>query len=291
MSAQRYVLDGSSEIRVHSLQDALELLDRGEKQKRKAATALNARSSRAHTLFIVTLHQQCEQTGISAKSQLYLVDLGGSEQIKKSQPYESSCQKDCASSTNQQKQRVQEAIHINLGLLALKQCVEALVKNRKHVPYADSKLTMMLSAGLGGDCKTSLIVCGAQEEVHGSETIAAMSFGQTCRGISNSAQTNINMIQNLLRSIDEQISKCEMKIRENERWDEVDDEIWDEDGNLIEVRKKTIVCGADSYRRELAGLLRQKAALVGENMDAQIYSNSQAKVKCFGDFHQYTSSF
>ena len=59
VAAQRYVLDGSSEQSVKTLKETLTLLDKGEKQKRKAATAMNTRSSRAHTLFIVTLSRRC----------------------------------------------------------------------------------------------------------------------------------------------------------------------------------------------------------------------------------------
>mmetsp|Transcript_572 Transcript_572/g.1021 ORF Transcript_572/g.1021 Transcript_572/m.1021 type:complete len:668 (+) Transcript_572:79-2082(+) len=284
VAAQRYVLDGSSEVIVPTLQEAVKLLNRGETQKRKAATALNARSSRAHTLFIVTLQQECVESGVTATSRLFLVDLGGSEQIKRSQPYNK-----LQGNKVLEKQRIQEAININLGLLALKQCVQALVQKRKHIPYGDSKLTMMLSSGLGGDCKTSLIVCGAQEEHHGPETIAAMNFGQTCRGIYNSAKSNANMLKNLLNNLDEKISQCEKNIRENEAWEEIDDERFDDEGNMIEVRKKTVVTGADVFRRELASLLRQKAELIGETIDDQLYSNNLEAVEGFGDFHQYTA--
>lgn len=281
VSAQRYVLDGSSEVAVSSLSETLALLDEGEKQKRKAATAINARSSRAHTLFIVTLHQECVQTGVSATSRLFLADLGGSEQIKRSQPFRPDGVDE--NDEGRAKQRVQEAVNINLGLLALKQCVEALRKQKKHVPYSDSKLTMMLSTGLGGDSKTSVIVCGAQEESHGPETISAMKFGQTCRGIFNTVKTNANMLQSLLQNINKNISACEQNIRDNERWEEVDDVRYDDDGNVIEIRKKTTVAGADSYRRELNNLIRQKAELTGENIE-----DLQNEVQGFGDFLQYT---
>jgi len=286
VAAQRYVLDGSSAVPVESLYETLQLLDEGEKQKRKAATAMNARSSRAHTLFIVTLCQECTNTGVSATSRLFLVDLGGSEQIKRSQPTVGNRNGEKVDEGEERK-RVQEAVNINLGLLALKQCVEGLRK-KKHVPYGDSKLTMMLSTGLGGDSKTSVIVCGAQEESHGPETIAAMKFGQTCRGIYNTVKTNVNMLETLLKNIDAKIVKCEQNIRDNEYWVEVDNEILDNYGSLIEVRKKTVVAGAVSYRRELADLIRQKSELTGETVDNLLYS-SPAAVEGFGDFHQYTS--
>lgn len=285
VAAQRYVLDGSSEQSVYTLKETLILLDKGEKQKRKAATAMNSRSSRAHTLFIVTLSQECLDTGIASTSRLFLVDLGGSEQIKRSQP--SSHGGDTAVNEDEDKLRVNEAVNINLGLLALKQCVEAL-RNGKHVPYKDSKLTMMLSTGLGGDSKTSVILCGAQEASHGPETIAAMKFGQTCRGIYNTVKTNANMLAGLLRQIENNIASCEEQIRENERWEEVDQEIIDDDGNLIDVRRKYVVTGADEYRQQLANLIRQKAELTGESVD-ELFGAASSTVQAFGNFHDYTS--
>lgn len=55
--AHRWVLDGRVDIPVDTLQEALDLVAKGDACKRRAATAMNERSSRAHTLFIVTLVQ------------------------------------------------------------------------------------------------------------------------------------------------------------------------------------------------------------------------------------------
>lgn len=68
--------------------------------------------------------------------------------------------------------RLREAVYINSGLLALKKCVGALNDSEsksQYVPYGDSKLTLLLSSGLGGDSKTSVVVCTAQEGKHSSE--------------------------------------------------------------------------------------------------------------------------
>ena len=57
------------------------------------------------------------------------------------------------------RQRLAEAVNINTGLLALKRCIDALHEGQRakregksppHVPYQDSKLTMLLSSALGG---------------------------------------------------------------------------------------------------------------------------------------------
>jgi len=54
-------------------------------------------------------------------------------------------------------------------------CVKALTSGKAtpYLPYADSKLTMMLSSGLGEDGKSSVIVCAAQEQEHAAETVQA----------------------------------------------------------------------------------------------------------------------
>lgn len=275
-SAQRFVLDGSAEIPVNSLNETLRLLDKGESQKRKAATAMNARSSRAHSLFIVTLRQTCTLTGVHIESRLFLADLGGSEQIKKSQvAFSGQKQQD-------EKIRVKEAVNINLGLLSLKQCVEAL-RRKRHVPFADSKLTMMLSTGLGGDSRTAVIVCGAPDERHGQETISSLSFGLACKGVYSSVKNNAKMLKTLLEDIEAKISECEQSIKNNERWEEMDDKRFDDNGILIETRKKTVLVGADDHRLELARLIRQKADLTGESIE-ELYSENS--VEAFGNFQK-----
>jgi kinesin family protein 5 len=58
-----------------------ELLLRGEEQKRRAATAMNERSTRAHAVVVLSLRQTDSDTGVTHVSHLFLVDLGGSEQV------------------------------------------------------------------------------------------------------------------------------------------------------------------------------------------------------------------
>ena len=81
--AVRHVLSGNTSVRVSTAADIEELLERGERNKRRAATAMNERSSRAHSVIMVTL-QQTQRGGRVLRSRLCIADLGGSEQIKKS---------------------------------------------------------------------------------------------------------------------------------------------------------------------------------------------------------------
>lgn len=67
--------------------------------------------------------------------------------------------------------QMREAVNINLGLLALKKCIDALNRGQSHVPYQDSKLTMLLSPALGGNSKCSVVVCGSMEASDAKETV------------------------------------------------------------------------------------------------------------------------
>ena len=256
VAAQRYVLDGSSEMSVENLSETFSLLNRGEAQKRKAATAMNERSSRAHSILILTLRQKNSVTGIGMTSRLFLVDLGGSEQLKKSQPFQDMRDE------SERHTRLEETVNINLGLLALKQCVESLQKKKSHVPYQNSKLTMILSEGLGGRSKTSVIVCGAQENKHGAETIDAMKFGQACRGIFNTVNTNVKMLKGLLHTIDQTIAECEEKIRLHERWETRDIKEYSSKGRLLGVRHESVLVGAEQYHEQLGSLLEKRSELI-----------------------------
>lgn len=327
-ASQRHVLDGVAEIAVESIQDIMLLLKKGEKQKRKAATAMNEQSTRAHTLFILTLKQNCKESDVSVSSKLFLVDLGGSEKTKKSRieagrsTHFESLKRDTmggsmdlenldnAQSFNEEKvdtssigfvqgNRMREAVQINLGLLALKSCVEALNSDDKyrHVPYGNSKLTMLLSSSLGGNSKTMIIVCASQELQHTVETIAALNFGKTCKGVSNETRTGTNIIQDLIREIDSKIIKCEAQIKLKERWlvrEESRDDSNAGEGSLEadgflgrEVKKTTTLVGAENERKHLEELLQKRAKLTGTSLESNLKGDKYGGSIGFGNANVY----
>jgi kinesin family protein 5 len=81
VAASRYVLSGAAEKEIKTTSDVMSLMSQGEKMKRKAATAMNERSSRAHALLIIKICQRNTITDVNLTSSLFLVDLGGSEQV------------------------------------------------------------------------------------------------------------------------------------------------------------------------------------------------------------------
>lgn len=97
---------------------------------------------------------------------LTVVDLAGSERVKRSGADEDTSGR-----------RMKEAININTSLLGLSNVMNALSQNASYVPYRDSKLTHMLSDAIGGNCRTSLIVCVSPSLSDLSESIGTLEFG------------------------------------------------------------------------------------------------------------------
>merc|ERR1719409_1175276 len=133
---------------------------------------MNERSSRAHTVFIMHIAQANEATGSLVKSQLHMVDLAGCEQIKQSKVVG---------------KRKVEAVGINSSLFTLGKCISALVESRQHVPYFESKLTLLLRSAFGGNSRTTAIVTASADEAHGDNTFQALQFGERCSAITNKA--------------------------------------------------------------------------------------------------------
>jgi kinesin family protein 3/17 len=135
--SQVFVKDLTSHV-VHGVDDVMKLLARGQSNRKKGATLMNANSSRSHCIFTLTI--ECSELGEDGEQhiragKLNMVDLAGSERQDK---------------TGAQGVRLKEAAKINLSLSALGNVISALTsKTTKHVPYRDSKLTRLLQDSLG----------------------------------------------------------------------------------------------------------------------------------------------
>jgi kinesin family protein 5 len=239
------------------------LLRRGEAQKRQAATAMNERSSRAHSLLYLRLLQQRpagRAGGVAeVESALCLADLGGSEQVKKSRVSGA---------------RLSEAININRGLLSLKNCISALHAGHTHVPYMDNRLTELLKAALGGNSKTTLVVTASLEPAHAAETTHALRFGERCSAVKNDVTKRAvgGGAARLLAALDRQIERAQAEIQATERWETVFEEFDAEVANpftgevAVERQRKAVSrpAGAEQPRQALERLLAQRRGLVGE---------------------------
>ena len=95
-----------------------------------ASTAMNERSSRSHVLFMMNV-QSIHEDGTVMEGGLRLVDLAGSERLDRT-------------GTLADAARLRETVNINKSLSCLGDVFMALGQKASHVPYRNSKLTMLL---------------------------------------------------------------------------------------------------------------------------------------------------
>lgn len=148
----------------------------------------------------------------------------------------------------------------------------ALNNRALYTPYKDSKLTMLLSAGLGGNSKTSVIVCANMDPAHASETVATLRFGEKCALIETSARNNATMLAGVLAALDAQIAALEKEIESKERWEGRNEQRADtlaEEGTVemaaggVEIKKVYMLVGAEEERKQLEQLLIRRAKFIG----------------------------
>ena len=140
------------------------------------ATNQNLRSSRSHAIMQLELIYNSID-GLLRKSRLSLVDLAGSERIGK---------------TGAEGQRLKEAQKINQSLTTLGMVIMALTtEGIKHVPFRNSKLTLILKDSLGGSSKTTLLCTASRLKRHTEESIQTLYFASRAKTIKNSAKKNI----------------------------------------------------------------------------------------------------
>jgi len=130
---------------VQSLRDAGRLVSIGERLRHTATTSMNQRSSRSHTLFSFKLEVRNAPSGegSSRMATVQICDLAGRENEQTSE---------CTG------ERFRELTFINRSLFQLANCVHALSDgSREHVPFRNSKLTMLLSESFQRNSRTYLL--------------------------------------------------------------------------------------------------------------------------------------
>lgn len=135
----------------------------GSDNRTIAATRMNDRSSRSHSIFILHISQKDLKTDGTKHSKLYFVDLAGSEKIAK---------------THVTGQQLEEAKNINKSLTTLGMVINALSDNKPHIPYRDSRLTRLLQESIGGNSLTALIVACSMCSYNDKETLGTFRFGK-----------------------------------------------------------------------------------------------------------------
>merc|ERR1712240_321037 len=62
--------------------------------------------------------------------------------------------------------------------------------NKSHIPYRDSKLTRILQESLGGNAKTTIVICASPASFNEAETKSTLDFGKRAKTIKNVVGVN-----------------------------------------------------------------------------------------------------
>lgn len=219
------------------------LLDRGNRERTTGATAMNAASSRSHSIILLEIVRQVRWSRRqrnpprthspppptqSLKSKIALVDLAGSEKTS------------AAETTGT---RLKEGININKSLSCLGQCIAALakesnktggappppppeppVKGKKkttrrktsprgpHVPFRDSVLTLLLKDGLTGNSSTLLLATLSPAGVNYSDTLSTLRFANSAKAIKTHATVNEDPAAALIKKLQAECATLRQQI-------------------------------------------------------------------------------
>lgn len=170
---------GCTERFVSSPEEVMDVIDEGKANRHVAVTNMNEHSSRSHSIFLINIKQENIETEKKLCGKLYLVDLAGSEKVSK---------------TGAEGAVLDEAKNINKSLSALGNVISALAEGTKsHVPYRDSKMTRILQDSLGGNCRTTIIICCSPSIFNEAETKSTLMFGQRAKTIKNTVSVNLEL--------------------------------------------------------------------------------------------------
>ncbi|NXH40303.1 KIF14 protein, partial [Dicaeum eximium] len=182
------------------LQSWLEL---GNKQRATAATVMNDKSSRSHSVFTLVMTQTKvefvneEQCDRRLTSHINLIDLAGSE---------------CCTKAQTTGERLKEGVSINKSLLTLGRVISALSKQSQNgkktfIPYRESVLTWLLKESLGGNSQTTMIGTVSPAASSTEETLSTLRYAKQACSIINIAKVNEDVNVKLIRELKAEIEK------------------------------------------------------------------------------------
>uniref|UniRef100_A0A671T4X4 Kinesin-like protein n=1 Tax=Sinocyclocheilus anshuiensis TaxID=1608454 RepID=A0A671T4X4_9TELE len=169
---------GCTERFVCSPEEVMDTIDEGKSNRHVAVTNMNEHSSRSHSIFLINVKQENTQTEQKLSGKLYLVDLAGSEKVSK---------------TGAEGAVLDEAKNINKSLSALGNVISALAEGTTYIPYRDSKMTRILQDSLGGNCRTTIVICCSPSSYNEAETKTTLMFGQRAKTIKNTVCVNVEL--------------------------------------------------------------------------------------------------
>ncbi|KAM0427241.1 hypothetical protein ACHAPT_007671 [Fusarium lateritium] len=161
----RTVVVGLSERGCEDLKDFEKMYIEANNNRVTAATKLNAHSSRSHAILRVKLTQT---TGdMVRESTASAIDLAGSEDNRR---------------TDNGKERLVESAAINKSLFVLSQCIDAIGRGDRRIPYRESKMTRILSLGQNNGITVMILNLAPLRSYH-LDTLSSLNVSSRAKRI------------------------------------------------------------------------------------------------------------
>ncbi|MCQ2819817.1 MAG: hypothetical protein MJ252_21340 [archaeon] len=243
----------------------------GNKQRKEEPTIQNENSSRSHAVLQVhILMEEKNETGFEGTltfGKFVLVDLAGSEKANSVQKLNN------------------EGSNINKSLLALANCISALVSSQKtFIPWRTSKLTRILQDSLSGNSKIVMIATISPSILSADETYYTLQYANRAKNIKINLSKNVvgvgqhnAKLDEVIKELKTEINVLKMELAEKEKniiaSEKVDAKVQEEVPQLSENLKKLQAKIIKHFEDEIK--IRKK--IIDKERQIEETKNSQAE--------------
>ncbi|CAK7266706.1 hypothetical protein SEPCBS57363_002226 [Sporothrix epigloea] len=180
---------GLSERKCVDLRDFEKLYIAANQNRVTASTKLNAHSSRSHAILRVKVSQTTMDASGNVlamrESTASAIDLAGSEDNRR---------------TDNGRERLVESAAINKSLFVLSQCVDAIARGEKRIPYRESKMTRILSLGQNNGITVMILNLAPVRSYH-LDTLSSLTVSSRAKRIEVREIENEVVFKQLPRSL------------------------------------------------------------------------------------------
>jgi len=202
-------VEGLTRQKVDSLANVLELVSLGNQQRTVAATTMNRQSSRSHAFFTFRYEQPASpRASQGGERAICFVDLAGREERERlaKQP---------------KGEQYREMCFINTSLFHLAQLIKKLssrqVEQGSLVDFRNSKITLLLSQALSGNCRTALMATLSPTQAAFEESLTTMSFVAAVKKIQTKAMVNSQPSSASLQELEEEVCRLQQALTSSEQ--------------------------------------------------------------------------